>query len=185
MESKVGTARIAYIGKHTTIKRSLITVADSISDLWTLLNCGRYDLIRTVIFGDEKQYQPWSLSYSIRGVFETNREAANWKDLKGIVLPTRSMLGGLLAVQKTTDDLRTPFYDYLGMVNEELDAITLMQKGVHHTFSGIDNFGFDQGEVRLRDFGGKGVPEFLKEHRENMRRLLMMLAESELSIRRK
>ena len=98
-------------------------------------------------------------------------------------MPTRALFGGLLAIQKTTDRLRTPVQDYWDIYMEELDGDIVLEKNVHHTFADLRNFGFDRGEVVLRDFGGIGVPEFLTEYRQDVRRLLMRMTESEMSLR--
>ena len=186
MHRECGSSRVAYVGEYTTVKVAAVDVMGPMKDLIAQWRRGHKDLVWQIIFGEEKNHCiPYTIRTALRGIFANKREGESWSSLREIVLPTRSLFGGVLAVQQTTEDLRTPFATtFWDIVMDHFDECRLMQEGVHHTFTGIGNFGFGLGGVKLRDFGGIGVPDFLRRNHQAMRQLLRGLAKSELSLRR-
>jgi len=112
----------------------------------------------------------------IENIAASEREGTYSRLLRGIVVPTRSFLGGLVTVQPTTDDVSFGDDDVWNAMSHAVGVDAIHESGGGHTFSQIANFGSLDGNILLRDFGDGYVPELLLAHRDSVRRELGKLS---------
>jgi hypothetical protein len=173
MEIRHGTSRLVLVGEHSSIKLPKTRILPMLKQMWHSSVDKEYFL--EVLRASENM--PGSPRWSIRGLLANRREGQFSKILKGIAVPTRSLLCGAMAVQETAPDTKLSETDVWTVMVDRVGN-DLWEKHMNHTFANPDNFGFGENErVQLRDFGGEQVPEFVLEHRQSIEVALRELTE--------
>ncbi len=184
MEKKFGTSRVAYVGEKWTYKRPLTHLrAIQNGDLALLKNIRKGKWKRVGWFFTKGMDSSGSLGRCLgqRGYLENQRETTSWQELGDIVFPVHRIVGNFLVRQQTTGDISlttNEMWEIVRSTSLNIDAV-LASAGVNHTLEKSNNYGVEPetGKVRIRDFGGERVADFIQTHRASIEELLEKLSE--------
>ncbi|MBU0457834.1 hypothetical protein KJ652_01875 [Patescibacteria group bacterium] len=179
MHIETGTTRVAFVGDISTVKvpKPLVLIRNlqNINDLRRKVD------VRTAL---ECLFSPRDVDPSflrgIQGMLASRRESIYSSELGDLVAPTHAMLGDLMAVQPTTRDVVVPRFSVGDIYREKQMYGKIARGGLRHTLYNSNNYGILNDRVCLRDYGAKGVPQFLLEYREVVHSILREIAELQL-----
>ena len=151
---------------------------------------------RIAFVGDERTIKVPSCWYCraqrfSEGWYANQLEARFSPQLRGIVVPTRSLCGGLFVVQPTTQDISFPpnsriinpievaFREAIGD-GDRLRGMVVIGRtsNASHTFEKPCNFGILDGNLLFRDFGSPGVIALLLRHCDAIQKAFAELLEA-------
>lgn len=177
-EVKRGSSRIALIGEEHVAK---VPRMPTIRELKTLKNGyywlkkGRPDMFKIWLnMSEDSNVGP--RSFLTRGYMQNVREASLSSKLGELAVPTRLSIAGLLNIQDFSADLSL----------DEKQLVAVLQKtlpmDLHvdtHSFYNPQNYGWHEGTVKLRDYGGESISEMLMDHRREFADVLGALREAD------
>jgi len=174
MEIRKGTTRIAFVDEGSTVKVPRPTLIYKGFQSLTRLLMDSRPVFWKIVQGNE--HCTCSPLFNLQGLFANQREGRHWHELRDIVVPTRSLLGGLLAIQPTTADIAFSKGEPWNAMSERLYEEIFDANG-QHTLQNPRNYGMHEGKVRIRDFGGLGIPQLLMKYQETFHAALAQLTE--------
>ena len=174
MELHKGTDRLAVTSSSYTLKLPLVDMRG-----FTL-----YAAKVTRARGVSGVIKLWHLSNpesrgSLKGHLAhgiiANRREKRLVDL-GVVVPTTSILGGLINVQQTAHPLALDFRALHTAITDELDSDVAK---ISHMTEDLSNFGQIDGQAYFVHGGSHGLEEIMKTRSEAVRRALGALSATE------
>jgi hypothetical protein len=157
-----GEDRTAFIGKELTVKVARWRPAEFRKQLKGDFQRGGAKRVISMwkAMGPDDGYS--MKNFLLHGVVANRRERRLARDYSGVVVPTRSLLGGLVNIQRTAAPtelshraIHSSFVDYL-------DSLTNI---LGHTTESASNFGISDGAVKLVDGGSRGLETLLRTRR--------------------
>jgi hypothetical protein len=171
---KGGTCRNVIVGKKLVAKVAKPTWHDKQKVKDQLLSWikglripkerrGRWEQLKAYFLGGEQDVSLFG--HLCRGILENLRERALSSQLADTAVPTRLSLLGIMNIQDVAQDVDFDTERFTDILSEKLPSSTLVNFGIGHTVKRPENFGVHNRELKLRDYGGRGLRRFLKEYR--------------------
>jgi hypothetical protein len=181
MEIKHGSCRTAFVGERVTVKVPKVHVRNAATLLREALETRNLAFIKSVVLGRDDEL--FTLSENLlKGWLENLREARGSAELKGVVVPTRFSVLGVINVMDTAEDIHIGELELSRAFKEEgLKSAIAENSDFDHTTASPSNFGKIEGVVYLRDYGERGVGQLLQKNHKAFRRALDRLSSSHQS----
>jgi hypothetical protein len=164
-----GSDRIAYIGERHTVKIAK-------SNPQQFLKSARYTKERSGIRGVVSTWQALTAdqhqslkNFLFHGVVANRREEHLAKQHKGIVVPTVSILGGLVNVQPTVPSTGLSHAAIHSAFATHLDPRVTR---LGHMLEDTSNMGVIDGSVMFTDGGSIGLESFMEKQPQAVRQAL-------------
>ncbi len=92
-----------------------------------------------------------------------NRREARLASTSDAVVPTRSLLGGVVNIQPTTEPIKACGEDVVRTFSNILSNPQYEVSQLGHMLEDAGNFGIHNGTVKFRDGGSSGLERMLKD----------------------
>lgn len=161
MELKTGSDRRVVVGDRLTIKIARSNPMNFIKSVRHIgQNYGVRGIARMWRAADVDGYTglKWQLFHGVKA----NRRERSLAKHTAVVVPTLSLLGGVINVQPTVDDVKVQYSDIIRAFADNLDNPGMNLPRLGHTVEDIGNFGVHDGLVKFRDAGSYGLERVIE-----------------------